>query len=198
MRRMAIGVIGFLLTSSSASAQTDTLVGIRKGSIELGGAGGISIPVGDFARIATLSGTGAFLVGYHVTPEFSLGLDVGAHWHGAKALTSDFEVERHSYHVYRFFTPYAKYQFAVAKVSPYAVALAGLYLVEYKWTEFSPVTEEKSLTQGSLGLGGGLGIQMVTDDAVVLSVEGRIHTALRSDSQRVGFVDLRVGLAFLL
>lgn len=187
------------LGATSAWAQTDTLVGIRKGSLELGIAGGISVPVGRYEKVATVSGSGAVLVGYHSSPQFSFGLDVGGHWHGASTdYISDFQVEPQSDHVYRFFTPYARYQFKVAKVSPYAVGLAGLYLREYKWIEFSPETVERSLTQGYVGVSGGLGIQTVTDDAMVISVEGRFHNAMRSDTTPIQFFELRVGLAFLL
>lgn len=205
MRRVTWWWVCLLFVAQAqVQAETDTLVGIRSGSFELGGAGGLSIPVADYGDLAELAGTVAFVVGYYPSPQFSFGLDAGAHWHGATlplaqpAVVPGLSAGPRSLHVYRFFTPYAKYQFRVARVSPYATGLVGLYVQEVKWTETAGESVDRSVGEGYLGLAGGLGVQMVTDDAVVLSVEGRFHNAMRAGSPPVQFIDLRVGLAFLI
>jgi len=206
MRRWGALWLCMALCASSAWAQTDTLVGVRKGSIELGGAGGLSIPVGDYGDWASLSGTGAVILGYYSSPRVSFGVDWGGHWHGPtdqadslKAVEvgqSDAELRLK---LYRIMTPYIKYQFKVAKVSPYATGIMGLYLQEVAWTEQTiGGTVSQSVAQGYFGVGAGLGVQWVTDDNVEIFVEGRFHNAMRGGATPIQFIDARVGLAFLL
>lgn len=206
MRLRRVMLVVWCLGTSVAMAQTDTLVGIRKGSIELGGAGGLSIPAGDYGDVTLLSGTGAFIVGYYPSPQFSFGLDMGGHWHKAtdaadSALAAELgqtDAEL-GFKLYRIFTPYAKYQFNVAKVSPYVTGLLGFYLQEMKWTEATQGgTVTQTLAQGYFGMAAGFGVQMVSDDSVLLWLEGRFHNAVRGDSGPIQFIDARVGLAFLL
>lgn len=206
MRKFAMVVAGILILGSSALAQTDTLVGVRKGSIELGFAGGLSMPVGDYDDLADLSGTGGVLVGYYLSPRFSLGLDWGGHWHTASDYADSLStvvlgstVTDVSFKLYRILTPYVKYQLKVAKVSPYITGLTGFYLQEMKWSEMTfggSVTQ--TLSQGYWGIAAGLGVQMVSDDNVVVFVDGRFHNAMRRDAAPLQFFDLRVGMAFLL
>jgi len=206
MKSRWVMLVVLCLGWSVAMAQTDTLVGIRKGSIELGAAGGLSMPVGDYGDNTDLSGTGAIMVGYYPSSQFSFGIDAGGHWHTASdaadsALASalgqaDAEL---GFKLYRIFTPYAKYQFKVAKVSPYVTGLLGFYLQEMKWTEATVGgTVTQTVAQGYLGMAAGFGVQMVSDDNVVLFLEGRFHNAVRSDAGPIQFIDARVGLAFLL
>ena len=206
MRKFAMVVAGVLILGSSALAQTDTLVGVRKGSIELGAAGGLSAPVGDYGDLADLSGTGAVFVGYYLSPRFSIGMDWGGHWHTASdqadSLSSGIlgpNVTDVSFRLYRILTPYVKYQLKVAKVSPYLTGLTGFYLQEMKWSEMTPLsTVTQTQSQGYWGIAAGLGVQMVSDDNVVVFVDGKFHSAMRGDAAPVQFFDVRVGLAFLL
>jgi hypothetical protein len=73
--------------------------------------------------------------------------------------------------------------------------LAGLYLQEAN-TSLGSITQ--TVSQGYLGLAAGAGVQMVTDDSVLLFLEGRFHNAMRSDAAPIQFMDVRVGFTFLL
>jgi hypothetical protein len=200
-------VVLALLCASQAVAQTDSLVGIRKGSIELGAAGGLSVPVGDYGDYTDLSGTGGIVVGYYISPRLSVGLDAAGHWHGPSDFADSLkavEVGQSdadlTFKLYRFLTPYVKYQLKVAKVSPYLSGLAGLYLQEVHWTQMTTLggTVSQTVSQGYFGVAVGAGVQWVSDDNVELFVEGRMHNAMRGDSFPLQFFDLRVGVAFLL
>ena len=52
--------------------------------------------------------------------------------------------------------------------------------------------------ESPFGVAAGLGVQFVSDDNVVISLEGRIHEAMRSGDAPLLFMDARVGLMFLL
>ncbi len=199
MKRLAAVVAGVLLLGSNAVAQTDTLKGVRDGSIELGVAGGVSVPVGDYADWAALSGTGGIIVGYYSSPRLSFGADWGGHWHTGTEEADSLLGSEAGFRVYRILTPYVKFQLQVDKVSPYLTGLAGLYLQEVKWSEMQlGGTVTNTLTQGYLGVALGAGVQMVSDDNVLVFLEGKFHTASRSDAAPIQFFDVRAGLAFLL
>lgn len=206
MRRQLLWAWLICLAASRAWAQTDTLVGIRAGSIELGAAGGLSAPVGDYGDLASLSGTGAVILGYYPGPHFSFGIDMGVHWHGVTDLADSLQAASLgqttsdlSFKLYRIFTPYAKFQLTVARVSPYLTGLAGFYLQEARWT-YNTLTASVTQTasQGYFGLATGVGVQIVSDDNVLVFLEGRLHNAMRSGSAPLQFIDARVGLTFLL
>lgn len=199
MKRLAAVVAGCLLLGSNAVAQTDTLKGVRDGSIELGIAAGVSVPVGDYADWAELSGTGGILVGYYCSQRFSFGADWGGHWHTGTDQADSLLGSEAGFRVYRILTPYAKFQFMVDKVSPYITGLAGLYLQEVKWSEPTVTgTVTNTLAQGYLGVALGGGVQWISDDNAILFLEGKFHTASRSDAPPIQFFDVRAGLAFLL
>lgn len=199
MTRIVMVVMMVLTLSAMALAQTDTLVGVRKGSIELGVAGGVSIPTGDYADVASTSGTGGVIVGYYLSPRFSLGADWGGHWHGGTDAADSLLGSESSFRVYRVLTPYVKYQFKQAKFSPYVSGLTGLYLQELKYSVQTPVsTVSQTLTQGYWGVALGGGMQWISDDNMLIFTEARFHNAMRSDSGPIQFFDVRVGIAFLL
>jgi hypothetical protein len=68
-----------------------------------------------------------------------------------------------------------------------------------KWTDHQPGgSVDRSVSEGCLGVAAGLGVQMVSDDNVIVFLEGRFHNAMRAGAAPIQFIDARLGLMFLL
>ena len=207
MKKTALIVV-VLLIASAVSAQE--IEGVRKGAIELGIAGGLSFPVGDYADIADLSGTVDLVLGYYTSPHFALGIDIGVHWFRptdsaylwvVDAINvTDPEVKLR---VYRILTPYAKFLFKETNFSPYVTGLAGLYLQELKVTgagisDPNNPSISNTFNEMYMGFALGAGLQWMTDASALIFLDGRYHTAMRSERKPITFFDVRVGLAFAM
>jgi opacity protein-like surface antigen len=206
MRKWLMSGVLACAVAAGAQAQDVDHMGVRKGAIEMGVAGGISAPFGDYGDVAKLSGTGAIILGYYTSPRFAIGLDIGVHLHGptdearaaqAAALgqaDADLKLK-----LYRMITPYVKFQFKEDKFSPYVTGLAGLYMQQVSWTQNTVGGNvSQDVWRGFVGVAGGLGVQYNSDESVAIFLDARVHTAMRSDFSPLTFVDARIGVAFLL
>jgi len=195
-----------MAVAAGAQAQDVDNMGVRKGAIEMGIAGGLSAPFGDYGDVAKVSGTGAIILGYYTSPRFSLGLDIGAHFHvptdearAAQAAALGQADADLKLKLYRMITPYVKWQFKEAKFSPYLTGLTGLYMQQVSWTRNTAggnISED--VWRGFFGVAAGLGVQYNSDESVAIFLDARVHTAMRGDFAPLTFVDARVGVAFLL
>jgi len=207
MKKTAL-IVAILLVASAVSAQE--IEGVRKGAIELGIAGGLNFPVGDYADISDISGTVDLVLGFYTSPKFALGIDIGVHWMrptdsawqwvADSINVSDPEVKLR---VYRLLTPYVKYLFKQTNFSPYLTGLVGLYLQELKVTGAgignpNNPSISNTFTEGYLGFALGAGVQWVMPESAIIFLDGRFHSAMRDGRRPITFIDVRVGLAFAL